>query len=81
MYTTLSNAWRTLLPERHYLTFVLAKAAPNVTPRELARRIQAQTGLKARSSDDFEADTVNWFLINSEDVGDIASMMSIAMLV
>lgn len=81
MYTTLSNASRTLLPERHKLTFVLAKAAPGVRPRELAKRIQAQTGLKARSSDDFEADTVNWFLINSEDVGDIASMISIAMLV
>jgi len=81
MYTTLSNASRTLLPERHSLTFVLARAAPSVTPRELAKRIQAQTGLKARSSDDFEADTVNWFLINSEDVGDIASMISIAMLV
>src|SRR5229473_1723380 len=77
MYTTLSNASRTLLPERHFLTFVLAKAAPSVTPRELAKRIESQTGLKARSSADFEADTVNWFFINSEDVGDIASMISI----
>jgi putative ABC transport system permease protein len=63
------------------LTFVLARAAPGVSARELASRIQTQTGLKARSSDDFEADTVNWFLINSEDVGDIASMLSIAMFV
>ena len=47
----------------------------------MAARIQAQTGLKARSSDDFEADTVNWFLINSEDVGDIAAMLSMAMSV
>lgn len=81
MYTTISNASRMLLPERHLLTFVLAKATPGVSPRELAERIQAQTGLKARSSDDFETDTVNWFLINSEDVGDMASMVSIAMLV
>ncbi len=81
MYTTLSNTSRTLLPERHLLTFVLAKAAPGVEPRELAARIQAQTGLKARSSDDFKADTVNWLLINSEDVGDMASMIAIAMLV
>ncbi len=81
MYTTLSNASRMLPPERHLLTFVLAKAAPGVSPRELATRIAAQTGLKARSSDDFKADTVNWLLINSEDVGDMASMVSIAMLV
>ena len=81
MYMTLSNARRVLLPERHLLTFVLAGAAPGVSPRELATRIQAQTGLKARSSDDFKADTVLWIFINSEDVGDMASMLSIAMLV
>lgn len=81
MYTTLSNATRILLSERHLLTFVLAKAAPGVSPRELAARVQAQTGLKARSSDDFKADTVYWYLVNSEDVGDMASMVSIAMLV
>src|SRR3974390_595269 len=81
MYTTLSNAKRVLLPERHLLTFVLAAAGPGVSPRELASRIQAQTGLKARSSDDFKSETVLWFLINSEDVGDMASMLSIAMFV
>jgi putative ABC transport system permease protein len=81
MYTTLSNATRILLPERHLLTFVLAKAAQGVTPRELAARIQAQTGLRARSSDDFKSDTVYWFFVNSEDVGDMASMISIAMFV
>lgn len=81
MYTTLSDAARMLPPKPHLLTFVIAKAAPGVSPRELARRIEAQTGLKARSSDDFKKDTVNWLLINSEDVGDIGSMVSIAMLV
>lgn len=81
MYTTLSDAARMLPPKPHLLTFVIAKAAPGVSPRELAKRIEAQTGLKARSSDDFKKDTVNWLLINSEDVGDIGSMVSIAMLV
>jgi putative ABC transport system permease protein len=81
MYTTLSNVRRMLPPELHFLTFVLTKAAPGVSPQELATRIEAQTGLKARSSDAFKADTVDWLLINSEDVGDMASMISIAMLV
>lgn len=81
MYTTLSNAARLLPPERHLLTFVLAQAAPGVPPRELADRIERQTGLRARSSQDFKADTVDWLLTNSEDVGDMASMVSIAMLV
>lgn len=81
MYTTLSNASHMLPPERHFATFVLAKAAPGVPPRELAAKIQKQTGFKARSADDFEADTVDWLLINSEDVGDMATMVAIAMLV
>ena len=81
LYTTLSNAVRLLPPERHLVTFVLAKAAPGVSPRELALRIEAQTGLKARDSEEFKADTVDWLLTNSEDVGDMASMVSIAMLV
>lgn len=81
MYTTFSNATRLLLPERRRLTFVMAKAAPGVEPRALAERIQARTGLKARAADDFKVDTVNWLLVNSEDVGDMAAMMAIAMLV
>ena len=81
LYTTFSNADRILLPERHRLTFVLATAAPGVASNELAARIQARTGLKARTSDDFKADTVRWFLVNSEDVGDIGAMLSLAMSV
>jgi putative ABC transport system permease protein len=81
LYTTFSSASRILLPERHLLTFVLAKVESGTAPRELAARIQEQTGLRARSSADFKADTVRWFLTNSEDVGDIASMLTIAMSV
>jgi putative ABC transport system permease protein len=81
LYATFSNCGRILLPERHRLTFVLATAAPGLSPSELATRIHARTSLKARSSDDFKADTVRWFLINSEDVGDIAAMLSMAMSV
>lgn len=81
LYTTLSNAARILLPERRRLTFVLAAAAPGVSPRELARRIEANTSLRARTSADFKADTVRWILINSEDVGDIAAMLTMAMSV
>ena len=81
LYTTLSNAKRILPPERHRLTFVLATAATGLTPNELAARIQSQTGLKARTADDFKAETVWWFLVNSEDVGDIGAMLSLAMSV
>ncbi len=81
LYTTYSNALRILLPERRRLTFVLVTAMPGVPPRELAARIEARTGLRARPADDFKADTVHWVLANSEDVGDIETMLAIAILV
>ncbi len=79
MYATLSTATRLLPSERHTQTFVLASASASVSPAELARRIGQRTGLRARSSADFKADTVRWFLINSEDVGDIGAMLILAM--
>jgi putative ABC transport system permease protein len=81
LYTTYSNAARILLPERHRLTFVLVRALPSISLAELVERIAARTGLRARTADDFKADTVRWFFANSEDVSDIASMILIAMLV
>jgi putative ABC transport system permease protein len=79
MYATLANAARILPSERHTLTFVMASAVPGVSARELAARVEQRTGLRARSAKDFKADTVRWFLINSEDVGDIAAMLILAM--
>jgi putative ABC transport system permease protein len=81
LYTTYANALRILPPERHRMTFVLVSATPGVSPAALAARIKARTGLRVRATAQFKADTVRWFFINSEDVGDIASMISIAMLV
>jgi putative ABC transport system permease protein len=81
LYTTFSNADRILLPERRRLTFVLVTAAPGTDPRELAATIQGRTGLKARAAEDFEADTVRWYLNNSEDVEETIRMLAFAMLV
>ena len=81
LYMTFSLANRVLPAERSRLTFVLVAAAPGVAARALAARIEAATGLRARSSEDFKADTVNWLLQTSEDVGDAATMLIIAMLV
>jgi putative ABC transport system permease protein len=81
LYMTFSNATRILPPERRRLTFVLATAASGVAPEDLAIRIESATGLRARTSADFKSDTVQWFLVNSEDVGDIAAMLTLAMSV
>ena len=81
MYMTYSNAIRILPRERSRLTFVLVIGQAGISPTILAQRIQAQTGMRARSSKDFKADIVRWLLINSEDVGDMAAMLILAMSV
>jgi putative ABC transport system permease protein len=81
MYTTYSNALDFLPNERHTLTFVLVSAKAGMSPWKLAQHIEQQTGLRARSADEFKADTVRWYLINSEDVGDMVAMMMLAMTV
>jgi putative ABC transport system permease protein len=81
LYATQSTLRRALPPERNWLTFVLVKAGRGVSPQALAARITRDTGLRARATADFKADTVRWFLVNSEDVGDIAAMLTLAMTV
>lgn len=81
LYTTYSNASRILPPEPNLLTFVLATAQAGMSANELAHRIQTQTGLRARTSEEFTADTVRWYLVNSEDVGDMGAMLTLAMTV
>jgi len=77
-YMTYATAQQVLPAERNRTTFVMVAAAPGVPSRDLAARITTRTGLRARSSADFKADTVRWTLENSEDVGDMAAMLAIA---
>lgn len=81
LFATRSTAFQFLPPERHRLTFVLVHAAEGIDPARLAARIEAITGLRARSSSDFAADTVRWTLAHSEDTGDAVTMLSIAVVV
>ncbi|MFQ6006016.1 MAG: ABC transporter permease [Woeseia sp.] len=81
LYAKYATAKRILSAKRHSLTFVMASAEAGQSEQALARRIQQQTGLRARSSRDFKADTVRWYLVNSEDVGDMAAMLTLAMSV
>ncbi len=60
LYMSYSNAVRILLPARDRTTFVLVAAAPGEDPGALAARIAARTGLRARTAEDFAADTVRW---------------------
>lgn len=81
LVTTFSNAVRILPPERHRTTLLLASVRPGADPRLVAAAIERATGLRARTSADFKSDTVWWLMANSEDVGDIAAMLSMAILI
>ncbi len=81
MYTTQSNFKRLAPGENRYITFIMVKGEKNISATALAQNISSQTGLKAITSDAFKKETVKWFLINSEDVGDMLNMVILAMLV
>lgn len=52
-------------PERNKLSFVLVRAKQGVRPEDLARRITAQTGLKAVTRKDFAAAGVQFIVDNT----------------
>lgn len=81
LYMSWSNAARVLPLERLRTSFVVVRAAPGTDPAALADAISRRTGYAAFARDDFEAATVRWFLDTSEDVGDIATMLTIAVAI
>jgi putative ABC transport system permease protein len=64
-----------------YITFIMVRNAKNILPEELAHKITTQTGLKAITRAAFKKETVMWYMINSEDVGDMVNMVMLAMIV
>jgi len=81
IYTTQSNFKRLIPGEKRYITFIMVRGEKGISPKTLAQRISKETGLKAITSEAFKKETVLWFLINSEDVGDMLNMVILAMLV
>ncbi len=65
MFTRYSQALGYSLPERRMLPFVLVKPSPGVEAKELCRRIEAQTGLKALTRDEFMYTTLWYYMINT----------------
>ena len=81
LYTTLPNAHLIAPTTQNKTTFILVKVAKGQDPATVAKTINQHTYWKARTTEDFKKDTILWYLINSEDVGDMASMLILAMLV
>jgi putative ABC transport system permease protein len=62
VYTRYSQAVLFAPPERRVLSFVLADAAPGVTPEEVCRRIEERTGLQAVTRTQFLWKTIIYYL-------------------
>jgi putative ABC transport system permease protein len=62
VYTTYSRARQFVPQERKVLSYVLAKAQPGYKPADVARRIRERTSLQAKTSEEFTAMTINYYL-------------------
>jgi putative ABC transport system permease protein len=65
LYTRYSNALAYVPGTRNRLSFVVARTAEGETPRSVADRIMAQTGLKVRTREEFAADGRNFIIENT----------------
>ncbi len=65
LYTKYSRALNYVPGTRNRLTFVLAGVSDGLTPTEVAGRIEAQTGLKAETRDDFSRAGVDFIIQNT----------------
>lgn len=65
LYTTYSQALRYVPGTRNRTSLVIVGSASDVAPQELAARIERQTGLKARTRDEFAQDGIDFIIENT----------------
>jgi putative ABC transport system permease protein len=80
-YTRYSQALRFVGQERKLMSFVLVKAASGVALPDLTKRIAADTGLQAVSSDDFGWMTIWYYIHNTGIPASVGITVAIAMIV
>src|SRR5499425_152012 len=81
MHTRYSQAVNFVGRERTQLSYVLVRPQPGLDPLELCRRIEAQTGLRARTSEQFQWDCVVYYLRNTGIPVNFGITISIALIV
>jgi len=65
MHTRYSEGVNFVGRERTQLSFIIARPARGVSPKELTARIEAETGLRARTTREFMWDCVGYYLRNT----------------
>jgi putative ABC transport system permease protein len=65
LYTTYSQALNYVPGTRNRMSFVLVRSAAGITPAQLTERIEAQTGLRARTREQFAKDGIDFIIENT----------------
>jgi putative ABC transport system permease protein len=81
MHARYSEAVNFLGRERTQLSFVVARPVPGVTAEELTTRIAAQTGLRARTTEEFMWDSVWYYLENTGIPVNFGITIAVALIV
>ena len=81
IHTRYSQAVNFVGRERTQLSYVLAKSVPDVNPEEVIPRIQAHTGLRARTTDEFRWDSIFYYLKNTGIPVNFGITITIALIV
>jgi putative ABC transport system permease protein len=81
MHTRYSEAVNFVGRERTQLSYVLVKPKPGMNAEELCRRIEAQTGLRARTSNQFQWDCIRYYLRNTGIPVNFGITITIAVIV
>jgi putative ABC transport system permease protein len=67
IYTTYTRAKNFALSERKLLSYILVKAKANESPQAVARRITKETGMAARTADEFKSMSL-WYIIENTSI-------------
>jgi putative ABC transport system permease protein len=81
MHARYSEAVNFLGRERTQLSFILARSAPSVSPEALTARIAGQTGLRARTTNEFMWDCIRYYLRNTGIPVNFGITIGVALLV
>jgi putative ABC transport system permease protein len=81
MHTRYSEAVNFVGRERTQLSYVLVKSQAGVKAEELCKRIEAQTGLRARTSEQFQWDCIGYYLKNTGIPVNFGITITIAVIV
>ena len=81
VHTRYSQAINFVGRERTQLSYVLVRPQPGVSAEEVCRRIEAQTSLRARTTDEFRWDCIRYYLKNTGIPVNFAITITIALVV